>query len=93
MYLCRRDIEDRDREKQEAKDREALKNMTEAERRAWEAAHPKVRHLSTAALLHDSPQHSFTLNSLTLCHACSCGREGRLVAVAGSGTRVAIVRP
>ena len=25
----------------EAEQREALKNMTEAERRAWEAAHPK----------------------------------------------------
>ena len=39
----RRDREDREREQHEAAEREALKNMTEAERRAWEAAHPKVR--------------------------------------------------
>ena len=39
----RRDREDREREQHEAQEREALKNMTEAERRAWEAAHPKVR--------------------------------------------------
>ena len=51
MYLCRRDREDRDREIKEAEEREALKNMTEAERRAWEAAHPKVCHLSMALLL------------------------------------------
>ena len=47
---CRRDREDRDREQHEAAEREALKNMTEAERRAWEAAHPKARSLQTAAL-------------------------------------------
>lgn len=37
----RRDREEREREVAEAEQREALKNMTEAERRAWEAAHPK----------------------------------------------------
>ena len=45
----RRDREDREREQHEAAEREALKNMTEAERRAWEAAHPKVRSLQTPA--------------------------------------------
>ena len=39
--LRRRDREEREREVAEAEQREALKNMTEAERRAWEAAHPK----------------------------------------------------
>ena len=37
----RRDREEREREVAEAEQREALKNMTDAERRAWEAAHPK----------------------------------------------------
>ncbi len=46
----RRDRDDREREQHEAAEREALKNMTEAERRAWEAAHPKARSLQTAAL-------------------------------------------
>ena len=58
--MRRRDKEDREREKQEAEDRETLKNMTEAERRAWEAAHPKVRHLMPPSRLYcccsDSPQ-------------------------------------
>ncbi|CAK0784323.1 hypothetical protein CVIRNUC_007527 [Coccomyxa viridis] len=42
MRRIRRDRDDREREQHEAAEREALKNMTEAERRAWEAAHPKV---------------------------------------------------
>ncbi len=87
MHLCRRDREDRDREIKEAEEREALKNMTEAERRAWEAEHPKVRHLSTAALL-DSLRHACSLNCSLLCHACSCRRQRSLVAVAGRGARL-----
>lgn len=41
--MHRRDKEEREREAREMEEKEALKNMTEAERRAWEAAHPKVR--------------------------------------------------
>ena len=47
--MCRRDREERDREAREVEEKEALKNMTEAERKAWEAAHPKV--LSPAPLI------------------------------------------
>ena len=38
----RRDREERERDAREMEEKEALKHMTEAERRAWEAAHPKV---------------------------------------------------
>lgn len=43
VVCARRDKEEREREAREMEEKEALKNMTEAERRAWEAAHPKVR--------------------------------------------------
>ncbi|CAL8469211.1 g8752 [Coccomyxa elongata] len=41
LARIRRDKEEREREAREMEEKEALKNMTEAERRAWEAAHPK----------------------------------------------------
>ena len=41
--LIRRDREEAETAAREAEEREALKGMTDAERRAWEAAHPKAR--------------------------------------------------
>lgn len=52
VCACRRDREDQEREIREAEEREALKNMTDAERRAWEAAHPKVCHLINISCCH-----------------------------------------
>ena len=60
VHLRRRDKEDRERAINEAEERELLKNMTEAERRAWEAAYPKVCHLSMTTLLHASLYQAFS---------------------------------